>query len=132
MIDARSGQYIYLKIDAFWIQIFVNRLCTVSHAQKDKKMSPQKEIKIGISVAYHLRTLSNVLRVQTIYDNNIENAAERHFVFKVHIGRTLGSSEDQVVKCADAAGVGEGLKMLVRVTSGRDFCIEQTFVLLQN
>ena len=62
----------------------------------------------------------------------MENADETHFVFNMDNGRTLGLKGDCHVKYADVVSGGDPITMVVRITGGRDACIQPPMIIFKN
>lgn len=65
-------------------------------------------------------------------DNNVENANETPLTINMDTGRTLGFSVESVVQYADLVSCGEGMKMVVRISAGRDSRIEKPLMIFAN
>ena len=60
------------------------------------------------------------------------NADETHFIINVDNGKTLGFVGSGEVKYANVVSGGESFTMMVRLSGGRDACIEPPFLVFTN
>ena len=62
----------------------------------------------------------------------IENADEIHFIFNMDNGQTIGFRGEECVKYADVVAGDVGMKMMVRLTGGRDAMLETPMLVFKN
>lgn len=89
-------------------------------------MSPEKEFATDVEVVTHLGYITGLLNSGSMDENDIDNADETHFVFKVDNIRTLGFSGTDDVMYADEVIEGKGFTMFVRISGGSRFVYSTT------
>lgn len=78
--------------------------------------SPEKELHVEKTIAYHLGKLFRGFSSGELDENLIENMDETLFVMNVDNGPTLEIWGDNDVKYADVVFGGESMIMMVRIT----------------
>lgn len=102
MVDPLSQQPLHIKIYVSCIKSFMTRYRMISRAHTGKhRSSPQNEVKINLSIAAHLGTLSG-LPAAGLSKSYLSNADETHFVITVDNGRRLWFTGETGVRYADA------------------------------
>ena len=105
----------------------------VVRAQTGKlSCSPEKELHVQKTIAFHLGELHRGFASGDIDENLIENMDETHFVVNVDNGRTLGVRGDNDVKYADVVSGGEGMTMMVPITGGAASLIQAPMIIFMN
>ena len=133
LMDQRSGKRQYDKVDARWIQSFVQRFRIVQRAQCGKlKLSREKILHLGKETARHLRILKKALQSGEVDETDLSNADETHFVVNMYNGKTLGIAGHQEVRYADVTSAGEGMTMLVRLSGGKNAMIQPPLMVFKN
>lgn len=126
-----NGKPILERITVLWIQHFM--AANVLRAQIGKLMvSPEKELLIEKSVAFHLGELKRGFESGLLNETRIENADETHFVFNMDNGKTLGLKGDRHVKYADVVSGGDPITMMVRLTGGPNARIDPPILIFKN
>ena len=116
----QNGVSLENKITIRWIQHFMRAKNIVARKQTGKLMlSSEKEGLLEKTVAYHIGELQRGFESGLLYEDNIENADETHFVFNMDNGKTLGFVGDKHVKYADVVSGGDPITMMVRLSGGR-------------
>lgn len=95
-------------------------------------MSPEKKAHIEAEVAAHLGMLCGLLTCGRVDEDDLGNADETHFIINVDNGKTLGFVGSGEVNYTDVVGGGESFTMMVRLSGGRDACIEPPFLVFTN
>lgn len=65
-------------------------------------------------------------------EKDVGNADETNFIINMDNGRTLGFYGETEIKYSDVMWCGEGMKMMVRVSGGRDSKIQRPFMMFMN
>lgn len=94
--------------------------------------STKKKLHIEKDVAYHLGILKRGFKEGSLNADNMCNADETHFSFNRDNRRSLGLRGTSEVKCADAVSRGENITMIVRISGGKDACIDVLFLIFKN
>ena len=131
--DPRDNKLIHDKITTRWVQCFMSNFNVVVRSQTGKLMcSPEKELHIQKTIAFHMGELHRGFASGELDENLIENMDETHFVVNVDNGRTLGVRGDNDVKYADVVSGGEGMTMMVRLTGGATSYIKAPMMIFTN
>lgn len=105
----------------------------VVRAQTRKLLcSPEKELHVEKTIAYHLGELFRGFSSDQLDENLIENMDETHFVMNVDNGRNLGIRGDNDVKYANVVSGGECIIMMIRITGGVSSHIEAPKIIFMN
>ncbi|KAI2506922.1 hypothetical protein MHU86_7514 [Fragilaria crotonensis] len=131
--DPHDNKLIQDKITTRWVQCFMSNHNVVVRSQTGKLMcSPEKELHIQKTIAFHMGELHRGFSSGELDENLIENMDETHFVINVDNGRTLGVRGDNDVKYADVVSGGEGMTMMVRLTGGPTSYIQPPMMIFTN
>lgn len=129
MINPCSYLPLFEKVNLCWVQSFMKRFRIVSRAHAGKPcLSLTKENKLEISVAIHRRKLRKMLVKKAVDENNLGNADETHFLINMDNGRTLVYAESHDVKYSGVLSGGDGMTMVLQLSSGRDVRNETPFM----
>ena len=110
MIDPRSNRPIIEHINSRFVPSFANRFRIVSRTHKGKhNMSPQKEFQNEKEIAFCLGIMKRSFESNLIYENDVQNMDETHFVINVDNGRTLGFTGEDHIKDADVVSGRESV-----------------------
>ena len=98
--DVRVGGASLLdKVTIRWVQTFMSCHDIVVRRQAGKlAMSPDKQLFIDKTVAFHLGELKRGFDSGSLNEDMIENADETHFIFNIDNGRTIGFRGDEEIK----------------------------------
>lgn len=132
-VRMRNGKTVVEHLTIRWIQSFMaaNRIVLRSQCGK-LSVSPEKQLHIEKSVAFHLGKIKRAFENGDIDEDNIENADETHFVFNMDNGKTLAFIGDKEVKYADVVSGGEPITMMVRLTGGKNASIQPPMIVFKN
>ncbi|OWZ03588.1 hypothetical protein PHMEG_00024654 [Phytophthora megakarya] len=104
----------------------------VPRTQSGKKsVSPEKQASIE-RVAKHLANLQRGFEPGEYDEDTVENIEETHFVVDFNNNKTLGFKREENIKYADVVSGGEGMTMLVRISSGASGHIHPPMMILHN
>lgn len=102
-----------------WVYHFMSSNHIVVKGQTAKiTVSPEKQLFIEKSIAYHSRVLKRKFR-RGIFDKDlIENAAETQFFINIEDGKTIGFIEDSHLNYADVFSAGKAMTMIMQIPEG--------------
>ncbi|CAM6124006.1 unnamed protein product [Calypogeia fissa] len=133
LAKASDGKELLSKLNPRWIQSFQEQFDITQRKQTGKlATSPAHQEFMERTVAYHIGIVQRQFQAGELNEDMVENIDETHFVFNMDNGKTLGFLGDTEVKYANVVSGGEGMTLVVRLSGGRDSCIQTPMLIFTN